>query len=75
MLSGSVVDLGGQAVALSRYEKSYAVATMDRALTSYSIKGKRVKTFATAGDVADFCYISVKKAKVASVEYCPGVLS
>ena len=67
VLSGSVVDLGGQAVAVGRHDKNYAVATMDRALASYSIKGRRVKTLATAGDIADFCFISVKKAKVPAI--------
>lgn len=43
VLSGAVIDLGAQAVAAARQEKSLWVGTMDRVVTCYSNRGKRLK--------------------------------
>lgn len=64
VVSGSVVELGSQAVSLTKHEKSVWVATMDRFVSCYSHRGKCIKRLAMPQDVTEILVVSVKKAKV-----------
>ena len=64
VLSGSVVELGSPAVSLARQDKALWVATMDRNVSCYTLRGKVSKRIAMPDDVCDMVIMSVKKAKV-----------
>ena len=60
-MSGTVIDLGTQVVAMARQDKLLWVATMDRTVTCYSLRGKRTKTIILTVDVTELCVVAVKK--------------
>ena len=64
VLSGQVTDLGSQAVSAVRQDKLLWVATMDRAVSCYSSKGKRLKGIVLTEDVSELCVMTLKRAKV-----------
>ena len=64
VLVGSAVDLGTQAVSIVRQDKVLWVATMDRAVSCYSTRGKRLKGMILQEDVAELCNLPIKRAKV-----------
>lgn len=64
VLSGAVTDLGAQAVAVVRQDKFLWVATMDRLVTCYTNKGKRLKGLVLSEDLSDLCIMTLKRAKV-----------
>ena len=59
-----VVDLGSQAVALAKQDKHIWVATMEKTVTCYSNRGKRLKGIVLTEDVAEMCVMSLKRSKV-----------
>jgi Bardet-Biedl syndrome 1 protein len=63
VLSGAVTDLGSQAVAAVRQDKALWVATMDKSISCYSSKGKRVKGIVLNDDISELCVMSLKRAK------------
>jgi len=64
VLSGQVTDLGSQAVACVRQDKVLWVATMDRMVSCYSHKGKRLKGIVMSEDISELCVLTLKRAKV-----------
>lgn len=65
VLSGTVVDLGGtQAIAVARQDKNLWVATMEKSVSCYSNRGKRLKGIVMNEDIADLAVMSLKRAKV-----------
>eukprot|EP01038_Epipyxis_sp_PR26KG_P009508 gene9508-12808_t len=64
VLSGNVVDLGSQAIAIARQDKFLWVATMERSISCYSNRGKRVKGLVVTEDITELCVMSLKRAKV-----------
>lgn len=64
VLSGQVSDLGSQAIACVRQDKTLWVATMDRQVSCYSNKGKRLKGIVVNEDIAELCVLTLKRAKV-----------
>jgi Bardet-Biedl syndrome 1 protein len=64
LLVGSSVDLGSQAVSIVRQDKSLWIATMDRAVSCYSNRGKRLKGMILMDDVVELCVVSLKRAKL-----------
>mmetsp|Transcript_13797 Transcript_13797/g.22981 ORF Transcript_13797/g.22981 Transcript_13797/m.22981 type:complete len:603 (+) Transcript_13797:119-1927(+) len=64
VLSGSVTDLGSQAIAAVRQEKNLWVATMDKVVNCYSVKGKRLKGIVLNEDVSELCVMGLKRTKV-----------
>ncbi len=64
VLSGVVVDLGAQAVALAKQDKYIWVATMEKTVTCYSNRGKRLKGIVMAEDVVEMTVMSLKRSKV-----------
>jgi len=63
VMTGNVVDAGCSVIAMTRQDKLTWVATMDKLLSCYSVKGKRTATIVLNEDVADMTCISVKRAK------------
>lgn len=57
-------DLGSQAVACVRQDKTLWVATMDRQVSCYSSKGKRLKGIVVSEDISELCVLTLKRAKV-----------
>lgn len=64
VLSGATADLGSQAVAAVRQDKALWVATMDRQVTCYSNRGKRLKGVVLNEDIAELCILGLRRAKV-----------
>jgi Bardet-Biedl syndrome 1 protein len=64
VLSGQVSDLGSQAIACVKQEKLLWVATMDRLVTCYSAKGKRLKGIVMQEDISELCVLTLKRAKI-----------
>lgn len=64
LLVGTAVDLGSQAVAVVKQDKSLWIACMDRSVTCYSAKGKRLKGMYLAQDIAEMTIMSLKKAQI-----------
>lgn len=64
ILTGSIVDLGSQAVSMARFDKNLWIATMDRTVSCYSARGKRTHSIVFNDDVSEILVIPVKKAKV-----------
>ena len=64
VLSGSVVELGSHAVSMARQDKMLWVATMDRCVSCYSLRGKVSKRLVMPEDVNEVIVVAVKKAKV-----------
>mmetsp|Transcript_15923 Transcript_15923/g.35247 ORF Transcript_15923/g.35247 Transcript_15923/m.35247 type:complete len:481 (+) Transcript_15923:78-1520(+) len=63
VLSGAVTDLGSQAVAAVRQDKALWVATMDKSISCYSSKGKRIKGIVLNEDISELCVMALKRAK------------
>lgn len=64
VLSGVVVDLGSQAVAVAKQDKYIWVATMEKTVTCYSNRGKRLKGIVMTEDVVEMAVMSLKRSKV-----------
>jgi Bardet-Biedl syndrome 1 protein len=64
VLSGSVIDLGSQAIAIAKQDKNIWVATMERVVNCYSNRGKRLKGIVLNEDVSDICSMVLKRAKL-----------
>ena len=64
VLVGGSTDLGAQAVALARQDKSLWVATMDKLVSCYTARGKRTKVMVMPDEVTEMCVIPVKRSKV-----------
>jgi Bardet-Biedl syndrome 1 protein len=64
LLSGAVVDLTAPVIAMVKQDKNLWIATMDKTVSCYNIRGKRSKTIVLNDDVADLAVIAVRKAKV-----------
>jgi Bardet-Biedl syndrome 1 protein len=64
VLSGQVSDLGSQAIACVKQDKLLWVATMDRLVTCYSAKGKRLKGIVMQEDISELCVLTLKRAKI-----------
>ena len=64
VLSGSVVDLGSQAIELAKQDKSLWIATMDKVINCYSNRGKRLKGIVLTEDISDICVMNIKRAKI-----------
>lgn len=62
VLTGIVTDLGSQAVSIARLDKLMWAVTMDKVLSSYSAKGKRMRTMILQDDVTEICTMSLKKS-------------
>lgn len=67
ILSGTVVDLGTQAVAMCKQDKGLWIATMERLVTCYSNRGKRIKGIVTQQDVTEICLLNMKRSKLNSL--------
>lgn len=66
VLTGTSVDLGGQAVCMARDDKVVWVATMDRNICSYTARGKKSATISVPDDVSDMCVMTVKRTRITS---------
>uniref|UniRef100_A0A7S0XEZ2 Bardet-Biedl syndrome 1 N-terminal domain-containing protein n=1 Tax=Chromulina nebulosa TaxID=96789 RepID=A0A7S0XEZ2_9STRA len=64
LLSGVIVDLTSQAVAMVKQDKLLWIATMDRVVSCYTIRGKRSKSIVFNEDVVDLAVITVRRSKV-----------
>jgi Bardet-Biedl syndrome 1 protein len=64
VLSGTVVDLGSQAVAIAKQDKFLWVATMERTVTCYSNRGKRLKGLVLSEEISEMCVMALKRSKV-----------
>jgi Bardet-Biedl syndrome 1 protein len=64
VLVGMSVDLGSQAVSLAKQDKQLWIALMDRSISFYSARGKRLKTMIMQEDVAELSILSLRRAKV-----------
>ena len=67
VVTGIVTALGSQAIAAVRIDKFLWVATMDRLISSYTVKGKRINTISLSEDITDICAITIKKSKMNEV--------
>lgn len=63
VITNNVVDCGCSVIAMARQDKFTWVATMDKLLSCYTLKGKRTSTIVLNEDVSDLACISVKRAK------------
>jgi len=64
VLSGNIIELGSQAVALTKQDKNIWVATMDRFVSCFSQRGKCSKRLNMPENVTEIIVVAVKKAKV-----------
>lgn len=64
VLMGSVIETGSQAVALARQDKLVWVATTDRLLSCYTVRGKRTNGIMLTEDVCDICVVSIRRSKI-----------
>eukprot|EP00607_Mallomonas_marina_P007613 CAMPEP_0182419960 /NCGR_PEP_ID=MMETSP1167-20130531/4352_1 /TAXON_ID=2988 /ORGANISM="Mallomonas Sp, Strain CCMP3275" /LENGTH=517 /DNA_ID=CAMNT_0024595209 /DNA_START=56 /DNA_END=1609 /DNA_ORIENTATION=+ len=64
VLTGNVIETGSQAVALARQDKLVWVATTDRVLSCYTVRGKRTNGIALNEDISDMTVVSVRRAKM-----------
>lgn len=64
ILSGTISDLGSQPVSIARQEKLLWVATMDKTVACYTVRGKKTKTLVMPEDVVEIATLPVKRAKV-----------
>jgi Bardet-Biedl syndrome 1 protein len=64
VLVGDSVDLGAQAVAIARQDKLMWVATMDKIVACYTVRGKKTKSICLPEEVTGMCMVPVKRAKV-----------
>ena len=64
ILTGTVMDLCSQAIAMTRQDKHLWVASMDKTVVCYTSRGKRKNSIQFKEDICDICVIAVKRAKV-----------
>ena len=64
VVTGIVTSLGSHALAAVRIDKSLWVATMDRLISSYTIKGKRINSITLDEDITDMCAFTIKRTKL-----------
>lgn len=67
LLSGAVIDLGSQAVAITKQDKNLWVATMDKMISCYSVRGKRIKCIVLNDDIIDISNMVLKKSKASNL--------
>ena len=67
VMTGNSIDCGCQIVSMTRQDKFIWVATMDKQLVCYSLKGKRTSTIVLNDDVVDVTCISIRKAKTSNI--------
>jgi Bardet-Biedl syndrome 1 protein len=67
VLSGTVVDLGAQAVVMAKQDKYLWIATMERLVSCYSNRGKRIKGLVLTEDISEMCVLHMKRSKVGSL--------
>lgn len=67
VLSGTVVDLGSQAVVMVKQDKYLWIATMERLVSCYSSRGKRMKGLVLTEDISEMCVLHMKRSKVGSL--------
>ena len=75
ILSGAVVDLGSQAVAMTKQDTAVWVATMDRFVGCYTARGKLTRRITMPDAVTELQVVAVKKSKVSHllmVALCTG---
>lgn len=64
LLVGTSVDLPAPGVSMVRQDKSLWIACMDRSVTSYSARGKRLSGLQLSQDIVELGMISLKRAKL-----------
>lgn len=67
VLTGTIIDLGSQAVSIAKQDKLLWVATMDRVISCYNARGKRVKSIILTEDISELCIMSIKKSKISNL--------
>jgi Bardet-Biedl syndrome 1 protein len=67
VLSGSVNDLGSLPVSIARLDKNIWVATMDRNLSCYSLRGKKSVSILFNEDITEICSIDLKRSKYSNL--------
>eukprot|EP00603_Paraphysomonas_imperforata_P008422 CAMPEP_0114427968 /NCGR_PEP_ID=MMETSP0103-20121206/8665_1 /TAXON_ID=37642 ORGANISM="Paraphysomonas imperforata, Strain PA2" /NCGR_SAMPLE_ID=MMETSP0103 /ASSEMBLY_ACC=CAM_ASM_000201 /LENGTH=599 /DNA_ID=CAMNT_0001597133 /DNA_START=109 /DNA_END=1908 /DNA_ORIENTATION=- len=67
VLTGNVIDTGSQMVAIARQEKLIWVATMDRMVTCYTVRGKKTSAIQIHDDdVSDICVMDIKRMQISN---------
>ena len=64
VLVGGAADLGAQAVAMARQDKSLWIATMDKLVSCYTARGKRIKAMVMPEEITELCILPAKRSKV-----------
>ena len=64
VLVGGATDLGAQAVAMVRQDKSLWIATMDKLVSCYTTRGKRIKAMVMPDEITELCILPAKRSKV-----------
>lgn len=64
ILVGNPVELSAQAVSLVKQDKTLWVATMDRSISCYSSRGKRLKGMILSEDITELCVMNLKRSKL-----------
>lgn len=67
VVTGNSIDCGCQIVSMAKQDKFIWVATMDKQLVCYSVKGKRTSTIVMNDDIVDVTCINIRKARTVSV--------
>jgi Bardet-Biedl syndrome 1 protein len=67
VLTGSVIDPGYAVVALARQDKTLWVATMDRTVGSYTVRGKRTECLCMPEDIVEICVANFNRGSVNTV--------
>jgi len=65
VLTGNIIDAGSQIVCIARQDKLVWVATMDRMISCYTIRGKRTTGLQILDDdVTDMCVMPIKRMQL-----------
>jgi len=65
VLTGNVIDAGSQVVALAKQDKLIWVATMDRTISCYTIRGKRASGIQIQDDdIVDMIVLNVRRMQI-----------
>lgn len=67
VLTGNVIETGSQLVAIARQEKLIWVATMDRMVTCYTVRGKKTSALQIHDDdITDICVLDIKRLQISN---------
>ena len=67
VLSGSINDIGSMPVCIARQDKNIWIACMDKSLSCFNLRGKKLHSILLSEDIVEICILDVKRSKISNL--------